>query len=236
MAAVAADHTRLSVIIPVLNEAECITETVGRLQSMRARGHEVIVVDGGSTDSTVALVKQSADRLIRADRGRARQMNAGARNASGDIFWFLHADTRVPDNADEQILSALATGMNCWGRFDITLADSGVLLACVARAMNLRSRLTGIATGDQGIFMTRSAYERIGGFEDIPLMEDIAVSRVLGKLSRPAALRTALATSTRRWRRYGVVRTVVTMWGLRLGYFIGIPPHRLSRFYAAHSS
>ena len=236
MAAVAADHGRLSVIIPALNEAECIAATLDRLQSMRSRGHEVIVVDGGSTDATVELGKQSAERVICADRGRARQMNAGASIASGEIFWFLHADTRVPENADQHIMSMLATGRNCWGRFDVVLSDNSVLLACIAWTMNLRSRVTGIATGDQGIFMTRSAYERIGGFEDIPLMEDIAASRALRKLSRPAALRTAVHTSTRRWHQQGVTRTMLTMWALRLGYFVGIPPRQLSRFYSAHSS
>ena len=236
VAAVVADHQRLSIIIPALNEAECIVGTLDSLRPLRSRGHEVIVVDGGSVDSTVRLCEQYADRIIRADRGRARQMNAGAKIASGDIFWFVHADTRVPETADRHITASLAAGKNCWGRFDIQLADQGLLLDCIAWSMNLRSRLTGIATGDQGIFMTRTAYERIGGYEDIPLMEDIAASRALGQFTRPAAIRTTLLTSARRWRRHGIIRTIFTMWCLRLGYFFGVSPQRISRYYSAHSS
>lgn len=236
MAAVVAEHSRLSIIIPALNEAACIAGTLEYLQPMRLRGHEVIVVDGGSADSTICIAGQFADLVIRTDRGRARQMNAGAKHARGDILWFLHADTRVPENADQQIIAALAAGINCWGRFDVVLAGQGVLLDGIAWSMNLRSRLTGIATGDQGIFMTRAAYEQIGGYEDIPLMEDIAASRALGALTRPAALRTALHTSARRWRRHGVIRTILTMWCLRLGYFLGISPQRMTRYYSVHSS
>jgi rSAM/selenodomain-associated transferase 2 len=235
VAAVAADQARLSVIIPALNEADCISATLDCLQPLRARGHEVIVVDGGSCDATVSLAKQAADSVVHADRGRARQMNAGAQHAGGDIFWFLHADTRPPAGADQLIMSALAAGAHCWGRFDVVLADTSLLLACVARTMNLRSRLTGIATGDQGIFMTRSAYDRIGGFEDIPLMEDIAASRALKRLSRPATLNTSLRTSVRRWRRHGVIRTIFTMWCLRLGYFLGVPVRHLARYYTLHT-
>lgn len=172
---------------------------------------------------------------MHSSRGRARQMNAGARAASGDILWFLHADTRTPEHADRQIITALDSAGHSWGRFDVTLADNSYLLGWVARSMNWRSRLTGIATGDQGIFMTRMAYEHIGGFEDIPLMEDIAASRALRQLSRPAVVRTPLLTSARRWRRHGIIKTIVTMWGLRLAYFLGVPSQRLARFYSLHS-
>ncbi|MDH5470227.1 MAG: TIGR04283 family arsenosugar biosynthesis glycosyltransferase, partial [Gammaproteobacteria bacterium] len=168
-------------------------------------------------------------------RGRARQMNAGAAIASGDIYWFLHADTLAPEDADKRILAAFVSGQRQWGRFDVALPGNDVLLRLVARLMNLRSRLSGVATGDQGLFMTRSAFERIGGFEDIPIMEDIAASRALKRISRPVALRTALLTSDRRWYRHGIIRTITTMWALRLAYFMGVPPWRLARYYSSHS-
>ncbi|MGB5260666.1 MAG: TIGR04283 family arsenosugar biosynthesis glycosyltransferase [Gammaproteobacteria bacterium] len=235
MAVVAADRPRLSIVIPALDEAACLGDTLSCLQAMRARGHEVILVDGGSQDATVHLAGQAVDRVIHSRRGRARQMNAGAHDASGDILWFLHADTRAPDNADQLIVEALTSDAHCWGRFDVELADRSLLLRGVARLMNLRSRLTGIATGDQGMFMTRAAFARIGGFEDMPLMEDIAASRALRRISPPAALRTTLPTSTRRWRRHGIVKTIVAMWGLRLAYFLGVPTQRLARYYSPHS-
>lgn len=235
VAAAAADSPRISVIIPALNESAHVLATLDRLQALRRRGHEVIVVDGGSSDTTVSLAMTAADRVICSGRGRARQMNAGAEIAGGDNFWFLHADTQVPQDADRLINAALGSGIHGWGRFDVRLDDDGRLLRCVALLMNLRSRLTGIATGDQGLFMTRAAFDRIGGFEDIPLMEDIAASRALGRLSRPVALRAHLQTSARRWRRHGVCTTILTMWSLRLGYFLGVPAHRLARFYSVHS-
>lgn len=234
MAAAAADRPVLSIVIPALNEAACLDVTLACLQPMRARGHEVIVVDGGSHDATVQLAGQAADRVISSRRGRARQMNTGAQVATGDVLWFVHADTRTPDNADQLIITALASRRHDWGRFDVELDDAGLLLGWVARFMNLRSRLTGIATGDQGMFMTRAAYERIGGFEDIPLMEDISASRALRRRTRPLVPQTRLLTSARRWRRQGIIKTILTMWGLRLAYYLGVPSQRLARYYALH--
>lgn len=235
MVAAAVEYRQISVIVPALNESAHIAATLARLQSMRRRGHEVIVTDGGSSDATALLAGPSADQVIVAERGRARQMNAGAAIASGDIYWFLHADTLAPEDADKRILAAFVSGQRQWGRFDVALPGSNVLLRLVARLMNLRSRLSGVATGDQGLFMTRSAFERIGGFEDIPIMEDIAASRALKRISRPVALRTALLTSDRRWFRHGIIRTITTMWALRLAYFMGVPPRRLARYYSSHS-
>ena len=235
MVAAAADPPVLSVVIPALNEAACLAATLYPLQAMRRRGHEVIVVDGGSHDATVRRAERLADRVIESPRGRARQMNAGARVARGELLWFLHADTRTPAQADALIIGALTADGHDWGRFDIELADGSVLLGWVARMMNLRSRLTGIATGDQGLFMTRAAFEHIGGFENIPLMEDIAASKALRRLSPPARLQACLQTSARRWRRHGIIRTIVTMWGLRLAYSLGVPSHRLARYYQPHS-
>jgi rSAM/selenodomain-associated transferase 2 len=226
---------RLSVIVPALNEAAGITATLQRLQTLRNRGHEVIVVDGASTDATVELAKPLADRVICCTRGRAAQMHTGADAATGSVFWFLHADTLPPVDADRIILPALRVQGREWGRFDVELGGNG-LLHLVAWLMNVRSRLSGIATGDQGIFVTRNAYRQVGGFAPIPLMEDIAICRSLKRISRPVTLRNRVHTSNRRWQRHGIVATVLTMWLLRLGYFIGVKPDRLAAFYTAHNA
>jgi rSAM/selenodomain-associated transferase 2 len=230
----AADITRITVIIPVLNEAGVLVHTLQCLQPLRSRGHEVVVVDGGSTDTTVAEAASLADRVVQAPRGRAWQMHAGTFEASGSIFWFLHADTHPPDTADHLILDALAAGQGAWGWFDIRLTDAQLLLNCVAWLMNRRSRLTGIATGDQGIFVRRALYRQAGGFPLLPIMEDIALSRRLRHLGRPQQIDKPLLTSSRRWEKHGVLRTIITMWGLRLGYFLGVDPQRLARFYTVH--
>jgi rSAM/selenodomain-associated transferase 2 len=231
----AADADRLSIIVPTLNEAAGIEHTLQALQSLRRRGHEIIVVDGGSSDNTAALATPLADRVIASARGRAMQMHAAAGIANGSVLWFLHADTRPPDDADLIILPALRAQDRVWGRFDVALSGHGLLLL-VAWLMNQRSRLTGIATGDQAMFVTRAAYWQAGGFMQIPLMEDIALSRALRQISRPLALQQRVHTSNRRWQRHGVVRTVLIMWLLRLGYFIGVKPARLAAFYAAHDT
>ena len=217
---------RLSVVIPALNEARSIGEALRALAPLRARGHEVIVVDGGSEDGTREIAAPLCDALLQAPRGRARQMNAGARAASGAALVFLHADTRLPANADEDIGRAL--GRHAWGRFDVEIAGRHPLLPVVARAMNLRSRLTGIATGDQAIFVRREAFE---GFPEISLMEDIAFSKAMKRFGPPACLRSRVLTSGRRWEARGVLRTIALMWRLRLLYFLGAPPERLARLY-----
>ena len=218
---------RLTLVVPVLNEAACIREALAALAPLRTRGHEVIVVDGGSTDDTVELAAPLCDRMVRAPRGRALQMNAGARVASGEALVFLHADTRLPERADDEI--ALALAQASWGRFDVRIASLRPLLRLVARAMNLRSRLSGIATGDQAIFVRRQAFP---GFPEIPLMEDIAFSRRMKRRGRPACLRACVTTSARRWEARGVVRTILLMWRLRLLYALGMTPQRLAREYA----
>lgn len=222
---------RISVIIPALNEAALITEVLRALAPLRRRGHEVIVVDGGSSDATPALAAPLADRVLYAARGRASQMNAGARAAEGGVLWFLHADTVPPPDADGLILAALAQGGSGWGYFDVRLSGSHALLRMVAHLMNLRSRLSGIATGDQGIFVRREVFERAGGFPEIPLMEDIALSRMLKKHSRPARIAQNLVTSSRRWEQQGMWRTIRLMWHLRLAYFLGADPQKLAGQY-----
>ncbi|MEN8108609.1 MAG: TIGR04283 family arsenosugar biosynthesis glycosyltransferase [Pseudomonadota bacterium] len=230
--AVAAETGRLSIIVPTLNEAGTIKMLLTTLQPMRMRGHEVIVADGGSADETAGISLPLADHVIDSPRGRARQMQSGAAIASGDILWFLHADSHPPVNSDRIIQDTLQANSRHWGRFDVRFSGNGLRMGIVATGINLRSRITGIATGDQGIFVSRALFDSISGFPDIPLMEDIALSKRLKQHSRPVCLHTRLMTSPRRWQQYGYLRTVLLMWALRLGYFLGIPPAELARHYA----
>ncbi|MEY6433394.1 TIGR04283 family arsenosugar biosynthesis glycosyltransferase [Thioalkalicoccus limnaeus] len=222
---------RLSILIPTLNEAEGIQGTLATLQGARRLGHEVLVVDGGSTDETVARATPLADGVIRATRGRAAQMNAGARAARGAALLFLHADTRLPATAVMAIQAALARA--AWGRFDVSIDGESPLLRVVAAMMNWRSRRTGIATGDQALFVTRAAFERVGGYPEIPLMEDIELSKALKRIGRPACLREQVVTSGRRWETHGVWRTILLMWSLRLAHWRGVPASELARRYAS---
>ncbi len=220
---------RLSIIIPTLNEADTLGVLLQQLQPLRRRGHEVILVDGGSTDATPVMAAPWVDRVLRAPAGRARQMNAGAEIAGGQVLWFLHADSCIPADADAYVLAGTTPA---WGRFDVRLSGNRLLLRCVARLMNLRSRVTGIATGDQGLFVARDLFARIGGYADLPLMEDIDLSKRLKHIQRPVFVRQVLTTSSRRWEARGVVRTIVLMWSLRLAWFLGVPAARLARYYA----
>jgi rSAM/selenodomain-associated transferase 2 len=217
---------RLSIIVPALNEAQGIVAALEALAPLRESGHEVIVVDGGSDDGTAALARGLCDRVIAAPRGRALQMNAGARAASGAGLLFLHVDTRLPPGADRAIAHSLES--HSWGRFDVRIDGRHPLLKVVACAMNLRSRLTGIATGDQAIFVRRDAFE---GFAEIALMEDIAFSTAMKRRGAPARVASCVVTSGRRWESRGVLRTIVLMWRLRLMYFFGAHPDHLARLY-----
>lgn len=217
---------RLSVVIPALNEARGIRAALEALAPLRARGHEVIVADGGSTDGTVQLACGFCTQVLNAPRGRALQMNAAARAASGEMLLFLHADTRLPPQADELVQASLKEHL--WGRFDVEIDGRHPLLKVVACAMNLRSRLTGIATGDQAIFVRREAFP---GFPEIALMEDVAFCRRMKRLGPPACRREKAVTSGRRWEARGVLRTILLMWRLRLMYFLGADPEDLSRIY-----
>lgn len=220
---------RLSIVIPALDEASGIADTLAALAPLVARGAEVVVVDGGSRDDTVALARAQGARVLAAARGRARQMNAGAAAAGGDALLFLHADTRLPPGADTRVLGALER--RPWGRFDVRIDGEARTLALVAALMNLRSRLTGIATGDQAMFVRREAFVAVGGFPDQPLMEDIELSRRLRRIGRPACLRDRAITSGRRWMTRGVWRTILLMWRLRLAYWLGANPERLRARY-----
>jgi rSAM/selenodomain-associated transferase 2 len=220
----------LSIVMPALNEATGIKATLHALQPLRARGVEVVLADGGSSDGTAERAAQGVDTVVASPRGRALQMNAGAAAARSDVLLFLHADTRLPPLADVQVLQALAIGA-CWGRFDVRIEGRPRMLRVVGALMNLRSRCSGIATGDQAIFVTRAAFDRVGGFPVQPLMEDIEISRRLKRLGRPACLRACVHTSGRRWEQRGVWRTIVLMWRLRWRYWRGESPARLAEAY-----
>lgn len=220
----------LSIIVPALNEAARIRITLAALAPLRARGAEVIVVDGGSDDGTAALAAAAADRVLVAPRGRARQMNAGAAVARGGTLLFLHADTTLPALADTHIASARAGGA-LWGRFDVHIEGRARLLRVVAALMNWRSRASGIATGDQALFVERALFEALGGYADQPLMEDIELSRRLRAAAAPACLRERVVTSGRRWEQRGPWRTVFLMWRLRWRYWRGESPQALAEAY-----
>jgi rSAM/selenodomain-associated transferase 2 len=223
--------TTISIIVPVLNEAANIAQALQRLQPMRARGHEVIVVDGGSRDGTPGLAGPLADRVLHAPRGRARQMNAGAHAARGDALLFLHADTRLPEDADRLVADGLRNTQRRWGRFDVAIEGNHPMLRVIAWSMNLRSRLTSVCTGDQCLFADRALFLQMGGYPPIDLMEDIALSKLLRRIARPLILEAAAVTSGRRWEARGVWRTMLLMWWLRLRYFLGASTSRLQRIY-----
>jgi rSAM/selenodomain-associated transferase 2 len=220
----------LSIIMPVLNEAEHIGAALEALAPLRGRGVEMIVVDGGSSDATVRYAGPLVDRVISAPRGRAAQMNAGAATARGEVLLFLHADTTLPQNADRLLLDAFGRSPCAWGRFDVQI-EGRTFLTIVATMMNLRSRLSGIATGDQAMFVRREPFRAAGGFPEIALMEDIALSRRLKQFSRPLCIGEPVITSGRRWEKHGVLRTILLMWRLRLAYFFGAEPGALARQY-----
>ncbi len=227
---------RLAIIVPVLNEHATIASALRRLQPLRERGARVVVVDGGSQDGTLQAAAAHADSAIVASRGRALQMNAGARDATAgdaDVLLFLHADTELPPEADRLIFRALSNARRVWGRFDVDIVGRSHWLPIVAFMMNWRSRLTGICTGDQAIFVTRGAFLALDGFAPIALMEDIDFSRRAKRLSQPLALPARVRTSGRRWDTYGAWRTIVLMWRLRLAYFLGADPDDLARRYRA---
>jgi rSAM/selenodomain-associated transferase 2 len=224
----------LSIIIPALDEAEHIVATLDSLQPLRRRGVEIIVADGGSSDNTANLARERADQVLTVPAGRARQMNAGAAAARGEILCFVHADSRMPESADGLIVDGLSRSRRSWGRFDVSIAGTHPMLRVIAQLMNWRSRLTGIATGDQGLFLTRSLFEAAGRFPEIALMEDISLTRQLKRYSPPLCIAHRLTTSGRRWEKHGVWRTMLLMWRLRLAYFFGADPDRLARQYARH--
>jgi rSAM/selenodomain-associated transferase 2 len=218
-----------SIIIPTLNEEKTIESCLSALQPLRSNC-EIIIVDGGSTDNTIVIAISLADKVVSSDKGRARQMNNGARYASGNVLIFLHADTSLPENALQLIQQKLNSSRK-WGRFDIQLSGNHFMLKVIAQMMNWRSRLTGIATGDQVIFVTRLAFEKAGQYPEINLMEDIAICKTLKKISPPICLKAKVISSGRRWERYGIYKTILLMWNIRLRYFFGADPQTLAFLY-----
>ncbi len=222
----------ISVIIPVLNDAESLEAQGPLLRALQAQGHEVIIVDGGSHDDSRRVAGEITPKVIDCGRGRALQMNAGADAAGGELLLFLHADTRLEPGALQALLAQRARRVEAfWGRFDVRLDGENWLYRVIEMMMNFRSRITGIATGDQAICVSRALFQRQGGFPRIPLMEDVALSKRLRKCAAPVCLRPPVVTSTRRWARHGIVAMTLLMWRLRLAYFLGVDPARLARMY-----
>lgn len=220
---------KLSIVMPVRNEAAGIVQALLPLQELRG-ALELIVVDGQSQDATRLLAQPLADQLLESSPGRARQMNTGAAAAQGDWLLFLHADTRLPDGFISLLQEAQDSGAD-WGRFDVQLEPSSALLRLVARMINLRSRLTGVCTGDQALFLRRRLFEQLGGYAEIPLMEDVELSKRLRRVNRSYCIATPLSTSSRRWQQHGTLRTILLMWRLRLLYWLGVAPERLAESY-----
>lgn len=220
----------ISIIVPVLNEAARLQAFLSDLQRL-APHCEIIIVDGSSSDATLATAQATGVRTVAAPRGRATQMNAGAGVAQGTLLLFLHADTQLPADFANAIKAACGANEAAWGRFDVRIDGDGAMLRAVAAMMCWRSRLTGIATGDQALFMHRNLFAKVGGFPAIALMEDIAFCKLAKKISAPICLRQRVVTSGRRWQRRGVWRTIVQMWWLRLAYFFGAAPDKLHRKY-----
>jgi len=221
---------RLDVVVPVLNEAHTMASVLQALQPLRARGHGLIVVDGASVDATASIAAPLCDQFVRAPRGRACQMNAGAALSQADVLLFLHADTLLPPTALEDIQRAIEQGA-VWGRFDVRIVGQSIWLPVVATFMNVRSRLSGIATGDQAMFVRRATFESLGGFAPLPLMEDVELSTRLRALARPACLKSQVQTSGRRWDQNGAWRTIFLMWRLRWRYWRGESAHQLAQAY-----
>ena len=222
---------RLSIVVPVLNEAQGIERFLHQFEAARREGHELIVVDGCSDDETVRLARPLCDVLLTSPPGRAQQMQTGVNAASGDALWLVHADTRLRPGTFRSVVRALGDGRSTWGRFNVRLSGSRWMFRVIERMINLRSCLSAIATGDQALFVERNALDRVGGIPQQALLEDVELCKRLKREVRPICLADKLTTSSRRWERAGIVRTVLLMWGLRLAYFCGMRPERLHKSY-----
>lgn len=222
-------YPKLSIMVPILNEIELLPELLAHLQQWQRKGCEVLLVDGGSSDGSAEVAEAIGFTVLSSPRGRAKQMNAGAAKAKGAVFVFLHADTRLPQDADQEILHALK--MRHWGHFDVHLSGDKWMLRVISFFMNYRSRFTGIATGDQALFMSRRTFDSIGGFPDQTLMEDVEISKRLNQLGRPVCLHSKVITSGRRWLTRGIWPTIWLMWRLRWAYWRGAAPDKLEKLY-----
>lgn len=222
---------QISIIVPVLNEAAVLADSLKKLRTVCGQKHEIIVVDGGSEDETAVIAEPLANQFLVSTPGRAVQMNTGAEVAAGDILLFLHIDTVLPEEGIEAILNRVKPGEEAWGRFDVRLSGDKPFFRVIEFMMNWRSRLTGIATGDQAIFITRNLFQRIQGFSEIPLMEDVEICHRLKKDRPPICLSKCVTTSSRRWEMGGTFTTIWLMWRLRLAYWLGVDPASLARQY-----
>lgn len=220
---------RFSVIIPLLNEMQLLPALLPQIQKIQADNHEVIIVDGGSQDESVDVIERAGYRVTACSQGRAKQMNAGAQIATGDVLVFLHADTILPVDAMAQMMRACRN--KPWGRFNVAFSDKGWIFSIIAAMMNFRSCVTGISTGDQCIFVLTQIFKMVKGFSDIPLMEDVALCKKLKRISSPYCVKSCVLTSARRWQTQGIGKTIVLMWYLRLAYFLGVSPEKLHRMY-----
>ena len=220
----------IDVVIPALNEEEALAQTLDSVRDSSV--HEIVVVDGGSQDATVAIAQAQGGRVVHSAPGRASQMNHGAGASTGEVLLFLHADTVLPDGFGDLVRQALADPNVVGGRFDVRLSGDDSRLRVVEFFMNWRSRWTGVATGDQAIFVRRRTFDKMSGFADMPLMEDVDFTSRMRRFGRCAPLRARVRTSSRRWEQNGVARTVVLMWGLRLAYALGVGPRRLAAIYS----
>lgn len=228
-AADAADPVSVSVIVPTWNEAAVVAETLRRARQPGVG--EIVLVDGGSDDGTAEVARDLADVVVTSARGRAAQMNVGARHARGEVLLFLHADTHVPPGFALEAAAACSSGAVIGGRFDVELQPSSFLLRLTGELINRRSRLSRVATGDQAIFIRRDVFEALGGYAEIPLMEDLDLCRRMKRAGEIACLRSRVTTSSRRWRQHGTVRTILLMWTLKALYYAGVSPERLHRLY-----
>ncbi len=227
------NDTKISIVIPALNEEKSIANNLRGLQYLRKLGHEIILSDGGSVDDTLALARPLVDHWIKGSKGRAKQLNAGAKIATGQVLLFLHADTLLPENTESILNNALIQGFH-WGRFDVQLSGQQFMFRLIEKMINLRSRISGVATGDQAIFIRKNLFELQEGFPELALMEDIAMSKRLKKMSKPYCSKACVITSSRRWEEHGIWRTIFLMWRLRFAYFIGISPSCLADRYRHH--
>ena len=229
--AVAARLDNISIVVPVLNEASSLEGFLRPLYESCAKDCEILVVDGGSEDNSVQIAEKYSHKVITSPAGRARQMNAGAEYATGSILLFLHADTVLPEDFQNLIINEMQKKNKSWGRFDVSLSGKQFMFRVIENLMNFRSSVTGIATGDQAIFLRKSLFESVGGFSDMPLMEDIEFCEKLKQKESPLCLKQRVLTSSRRWEEYGIWRTIILMWQLRLAYFLGKDPVLLKRKY-----
>lgn len=226
-----AEKNTLAVIIPVLNDATALEKNLKSWTSRRSRELAIITVDGGSEDDSFEIASSLSDHCLATQRGRATQMNAGAEIATSQYYLFLHADTFITEGGYRSLLECLQNTRPAWGFFLVSLNNPNPIYRIIEKMMNWRSTVTRVATGDQCLFVSTDAFEHVGGFEDAQLMEDVAISKRLRQLAQPSIIKMPVQTSTRRWEKHGVVKTILLMWLLRAAYFLGVSPERLHRLY-----